>query len=78
VVWDYEKEWRYVFPYKNIKYKAIYLPVPKPKAIYLGAMADKENCKKIIEIGKEKNIDIYKMQIKQSEFALESSIIQKC
>ncbi|MDH2658602.1 DUF2971 domain-containing protein [Methanobacterium formicicum] len=76
-VWAYEKEWRYVFPYKNVKYKSIYLPVPKPKAIYLGAMADIENSKKIIEIGKEKNISVYKMQIKPSEFKLESNIILK-
>lgn len=77
-VWAYEKEWRYVFLYKNIKYKSIFLPVPKPKAIYLGAMASKENCEKILELGKEKNINIYKMEIKSSEFALESNLIQKC
>lgn len=75
--WRYEKEWRYVFPYKNIENKNIYLPVPKPKAIYLGAMIEKDNSEKIIEIGKERNIDVYKMNRKVSEFALKSEIIHK-
>jgi hypothetical protein len=76
-VWEYEKEWRYIFPYKNIENKDIYLPVPKPKAIYLGAMVSKENYEKILEIGKEKDINIYKMAIKPSEFALEPIVIHE-
>lgn len=76
--WSYEKEWRYVFPYKNISNKKLYLPVPKPKAIYLGAMVSKKNCAKILKIGKERHINIYKMNINSLEFALESNIIHKC
>lgn len=76
--WAYEKEWRYVFPYQNVLGRNVHLNVPKPKAIYLGAMACKENCKKILEIGKERDINIYKMEIKPSEFALESNIIHEC
>lgn len=76
--WSYEKEWRYVFPYKNISSKKLYLPVPKPKAIYLGVMVSKKNCEKILKIGKEREINIYKMNINASEFALESNIIHKC
>lgn len=73
--WSYEKEWRYVFPYKNSKNRELYLDMPKPKAIYLGAMVSEENCKKILRVGRERNINVYKMDIKPSEFALESKRI---
>lgn len=76
-VWSYEKEWRYVFPYKNIINKTIHLPVPKPKAIYLGAMIDEKNSEKILKLGEKRNIDIYKMNIKPSEFALESKFLKR-
>ncbi|OEC87342.1 MULTISPECIES: DUF2971 domain-containing protein [Methanobacterium] len=76
--WEYEKEWRYVCPFglKVVKPKPI--KVPKPKAIYLGAMVCKENCKKILEIGRERNIDVYKMNMEPSEFALGSNKIHEC
>lgn len=76
--WRYEKEWRYVIPCENVKNKTIYLPVPKPKAIFLGAKISEENYEKILKIGKERDINICKMDIKSSEFALESNIIHEC
>ena len=73
--WKYEKEWRYVFPYNDPENKKMYLPVPKPKAIYLGAKTSKENFKKILKIGKDRDINVYKMEIKPNEFGLEAKLI---
>lgn len=73
--WSYEKEWRYVFPYQNITNKKIYFPVPKPKAIYLGAMVSEENCEKILKIGRERNMSIYKMNTNPTEFSLEPNLL---
>lgn len=66
--WKYEKEWRYVLYCQNDSQPA-YINVPNPTAIYLGAKAD-ENKDIILEIGMEKNIDVYQMQMKSSEYAL--------
>ncbi len=74
--WSYEKEWRLVLPYRNIK-KFMYIRVPKPKKIYLGAKISKKNRKKILEIGKTRNIDIYEISMKHNEFILESNLIQE-
>jgi hypothetical protein len=71
--WAYEKEWRYIFIINTNK--SVYLTVPKPKAIYLGAKILKENGEKILKIAKERDITVYKMKIKPSEFALEPDII---
>lgn len=76
VDWAYEKEWRYVFTMKTDE--KMYLNVPKPKSIYLGANVSKENCEKILKIGKERDINVYKMEIRSNEFALESKLIHKC
>lgn len=67
--WKYEKEWRYVITYKK-ELKSQFIDVPKPKAIYLGAKAADENKDAILEIGKDKNIDVYQMHMESSEFAL--------
>lgn len=76
--WDYEKEWRYVFPYKRSD-KQIYINVPKPTAIYLGSEISKEspeNKEAILEIGRKRNINVYQMQMESSEFRLNSTKIQ--
>lgn len=73
--WAYEKEWRYVFPYKNNANKSLYLYAPKPKAIYLGAKITNESRETLVKIAKERKIKIYQMEIKTSEFALESNIV---
>lgn len=49
--WSYEKEWRYVLPFGSTN-KPITLPVPKPTAVYLGAMISKPNKENILEIAK--------------------------
>lgn len=76
--WCYEREWRYVFPYKDLSNKMEPLKLPKPKSIYLGAEICKENYEKILKIGKERGINVYKMSLKPSEFALEPHILHEC
>lgn len=66
--WEYEKEWRYVL-YCHNESKHPYIHVPKPKAIYLGAKSDNNDA--ILEIAEGKNIDVYQMYMKSSEYALQ-------
>lgn len=73
--WEYEKEWRYVFPLEK-RITEVHINVPKPTAIYLGAMISEKNKEIILKIGAERNIGIYQMQMKSSEFALKADIIQ--
>lgn len=73
--WEYEKEWRYVL-YCQIEIESAYIKIPKPTAIYLGAKSKEEDKESILEIGKEKNIDIYQMEMKSSKFALEPKKLQ--
>lgn len=66
--WDYEKEWRIIvpdgpsFPPKN--YSA---PL---KAIYLGSKISDSDASKLIDIAKNKNLQIFKMQLSQREFKM--------
>lgn len=65
--WSYEKEWRIIkqtnLNYKDNKPVFDYIPLIRPKEIYLGSQISKENKEKLIKIGKSKNIDIYQMKI---------------
>jgi hypothetical protein len=74
--WEYEKEWRYVFPYQNPSQKQIYIKTPQPKAIYLGAMVSEQNQNKILELANKRKISVYKMEMNSTEFILEPKIIQ--
>lgn len=69
VGWEYEQEWRYVIYCQNESDSA-YIRVPKPNAVYLGAMVEEKNKDAILKIGKDRNIDVYQMQLKSSEYAL--------
>jgi len=71
--WKYEKEWRYVFTVDTTEKK--YLFIPKPKAIYLGAKISKKNFEEILKIVKDRNINVYKMETKNSEYSFETKII---
>jgi hypothetical protein len=74
--WEYENEWRYVLYCKNETESAPIIKVPTPTAIYLGAKADKDNKNIILDIGKEKNMDVYQMEMNSSKFALEAKPIK--
>lgn len=73
--WRYEKEWRYLLLYNGAEIEIRFLPVPKPKSIYLGAKVSEKNREKILKIAEERDINVYQMEIKHSEFALESKVI---
>jgi hypothetical protein len=45
---------KYIYPYQNLK------------PFYLGATISEQNSEKILEIGKKRQINIYKMEIKPS------------
>lgn len=76
--WEYEKEWRYILLYAGTESEILTLPVPKPKAIYLGAEVCKQNCEEILKIAKERNIEVYMMVLKPFEFGLEPKLIPNC
>ncbi len=70
--WQYEKEWRYVlYCHNDSEYP--YITVPKPKAIYLGTKSNNINA--VLEVAKNKNIDVYQMSMKSSDYALEAKLI---
>lgn len=67
--WDYEKEWRYVLPLGHSNDPQL-LSVPKPKAIYLGAKVSNEDKENIIKLANVRDIKVYRMAMKTSEFKL--------
>ncbi len=71
--WKYEGEWRLI---KKIEitdsHKREPISIIEPKAIYIGAKANEENSKKIIEIAKAKNIEVFKMKLKRNNYGLEA------
>ena len=72
--WEYEKEWRYVFPY-IISQDPMILRVPEPKAIYLGAKISNKNKNKAIEIAETRNFEVHQMELDSSKFSLNSTQI---
>lgn len=73
--WQYEKEWRFISPFKHQNKKFLYFRSPKPKAIYLGAFTKDKDKQFILKIGEKRGIPIYQMETKQSIFALEPILI---
>ena len=73
--WEYEKEWRYVFPIGPITAEKVPIRFPKPKGIYLGAKVDEEYREEVLKIAEERNIKVYAMHRKPSEFGLEANVI---
>lgn len=72
--WSYEKEWRIIVPTNN-KEREQYQKQPIPKCIYLGTKMREEDKKTIIEIAKEKQIDVYQMVMKSNQYKLYSEKI---
>ncbi len=73
--WGYEYEWRYVLYCKNEAESAPIIKVPNPTTIYLGDKADEDDKNSILKIAREKNIDVYQMEMNSSKFALEEKKI---
>lgn len=67
-VWQHEKEWRILFNHEILLRSTIklgdkhFLKLPKPIAIYMGKRIDPENEQKIMEICKNREISLYKME----------------
>lgn len=68
--WSYEEEWRILrlFEPKDTGYE---IGTFKPRSIYLGAKIIEENKATLIELAKEKKVNVYQMKLKSNEFKLE-------
>ncbi|WP_161515441.1 DUF2971 domain-containing protein [Priestia megaterium] len=68
--WSYEEEWRILrlFEPQDTGYE---IGTFKPKSIYLGAKISEKNKATLIELAKEKKVNVYQMKLKSNEFKLE-------
>lgn len=73
-IWKYEQEWRFTFQFSALGAPST-LPMPLPKAIYLGTLIDKSFKEKIINVSKKKGIPIYQMNMNRQEFKLSTELI---
>ncbi len=77
--WSYEKEWRIIkqtnLDYEDNKSDFDFINHIKPKEIHLGSQISKENKQRLIEIGKEKNIQV--CQMKLQTFSKEYKLISE-
>ncbi|PFP09389.1 hypothetical protein COJ90_21025 [Priestia megaterium] len=69
--WSYEEEWRLIL-FDEPRDTGFEKGTFKPKAIYLGAKIDEKDKASLIELAKEKNVDVYQMKLKNTEFKLEA------
>lgn len=78
-VWKYEKEWRFLnrrlsnYPL-NTQYGVNALS--SIKGIYLGSQTSKENTEKMLKLAKLHKISVYKMEMSEFEYKLQSKPIQ--
>lgn len=63
-------------PIRALKKKIYFYPYPNLKPSNWVQCLIKKNSEKILVIGKRRNIDIYEISMKSSEFMLESNLIQ--
>lgn len=68
--WQYEKEWRIVLPV-GAETSAANVSVPTPVALYLGALIDSTNERKLIDLARLKNVPVYRMVHSRTEFKME-------
>lgn len=73
--WQYEKEWRLLFPHGVLKEDCAY-PMGSPKAVYLGAQIEGNNQKRIIEICSRRNIPVKKMRLSATQYLMEPCAIE--
>ncbi|MGK0271263.1 MAG: hypothetical protein ACI88H_001920 [Cocleimonas sp.] len=72
--WSYEREWRLIIP-QGPNEPSLNYPGPKVKAIYVGALTPENDEHDLIEIGKSKNIPVYKMHLSQREFKMSPKVL---
>lgn len=68
--WAYEQEWRLIM-LSSPNEASFNQPSPKVKAIYIGALAESDSEKELIEIGKGKGIPVYKMKLSHRKFHMD-------
>lgn len=70
--WSYEKEWRLLGRYKiNDPYeKGLTMKMPNPICIYMGVNIDNNLKSKLVNICKEKKIELYQMRISEKSYRL--------
>jgi hypothetical protein len=77
--WQYEQEWRLVFPYgpgisKTDKENRL-LSMPKPKKLFLGAKAEPENVERLLQVGEVLQIPVHQMVLAKDRFQLLENIL---
>lgn len=72
--WAYEQEWRLIM-LSGPNDPSFNQRSPKVKAVYVGALTEPESEKKLVEIGKNKGIPVYKMQLSHQKFHMASKLI---
>ena len=71
--WEYEGEWRIVSMKQSSAALPDKIPIPAPKAIYLGTRFDQNDTakkEKLLSLAKERNIPVYQMVRHNTEFKL--------
>lgn len=71
-IWAYENEWRILIQQSDEQN----LKMPPISCIYIGAMCEEQNKKKLIEIAKELNIPIKQMTIDRGKYLLHANEIK--
>jgi hypothetical protein len=72
--WSYEREWRLILP-KGPNEPSLNYPCPAVKSIYIGALTPESDEYDLTEIGKSKNIPVYKMHLSQREFKMTPKVL---
>jgi hypothetical protein len=67
--WEYEDEWRVIAPL-GAPQLSFNMPVPRPKAIYLGARISTAHKDLLLNIARRKSIAVFQMTMARAEFAM--------
>ncbi|MBY0379337.1 MAG: DUF2971 domain-containing protein [Burkholderiales bacterium] len=68
--WKYEKEWRFIYPFKNDLGKNNLQIGGMPKAIYFGTKTEQNHIDKIKAIYSQTNVAFYKMNMLKNKYEL--------
>lgn len=73
--WSYEHEWRLILPMSPSDPPMNY-SVPVPRAVYLGSKISKKDEEKVVEVAREKGIDVYRMRLAHNRFQMVPEIVE--
>ncbi|MDF5830535.1 DUF2971 domain-containing protein [Pseudomonas syringae] len=68
--WRYEDEWRIVLPV-GAENPEENVSVPTPVALYLGAQIASESAENLLDIARQKDIPVYRMEHSRTDFKME-------